>query len=440
MADADEDVIPRGAVGEDGDLTDETQDFRFLASISCVPQTPIQQIECSNHHRREDAAIPKRGEKDFEPHATALQTNTLAASRQAMHNALSFQRVHQPKGLTTALYHPETNMAYAYNPKGPHFTKMGNVLSAQEDPLGNDGRRGQRLWLLPEEVLWLLERGALDVRWPVVEGDDDACDDLGLPMSLQGAYAMFIGDESSHDGALTFERYCVYAGLKRSGYAVHRAPSWDADTGLPGRECYAKFPAPPRLPWYVGLLNYYTPWWTAWTPDTDQDLAETSPGGPLIRLKHYRSYSEIYRRLAIINYHDPTAQLGPTDPDFATDADFRITYHVWKPGSQTYKKSAPGPPDFRIAVVNARETTVPALEQLSALMETMPYDPPSETASLYAKLKYGYKNVILAVVDQGVVSYLRIADAAFGREKLYERKGRPSGGKRGGRGHRGRGK
>ena len=37
MADADEDTIPRGgASGEDGDLTDETQDFRFLASISYV--------------------------------------------------------------------------------------------------------------------------------------------------------------------------------------------------------------------------------------------------------------------------------------------------------------------------------------------------------------------------------------------------------------------
>lgn len=31
MADADEDTIPRSAnIGEDSDLTDETQDFRFL--------------------------------------------------------------------------------------------------------------------------------------------------------------------------------------------------------------------------------------------------------------------------------------------------------------------------------------------------------------------------------------------------------------------------
>lgn len=36
MADADEDAIPRGGglAGEDVDLSDETQDFRFLSAIS----------------------------------------------------------------------------------------------------------------------------------------------------------------------------------------------------------------------------------------------------------------------------------------------------------------------------------------------------------------------------------------------------------------------
>ena len=37
MADVDEDVITRpGASADETDLTDETQDFRFLASISYV--------------------------------------------------------------------------------------------------------------------------------------------------------------------------------------------------------------------------------------------------------------------------------------------------------------------------------------------------------------------------------------------------------------------
>lgn len=377
---------------------------------------------------REDAKIPKRGDKDFEPHATALQSNALAASRQAMHAALSYERIQQPKGHTLATYHPETNMAYVYNPKGPHFTKMGQVLSAKDDAFGDDGRRGQRMWLLPEEVLYLLERGTVDLRWPAVEGQGD-----GLPMSLQGAYAMFLGDEESHGGSLTFERYCVYSGLKRAGYTVLRAPSW-ASPGPPlGKNCFPD--APLQRTWNLGLGLLWS-WWP-WTRDPDEpDRAQKE--GPLVQPGLYRSFPEIYRRLALINSYDPSKQYQSFEPHHPwTDESFRITYNVWKPGSVTFKKSAPGEPDFRISVVNARETTVPTLEQLTALMETVPYQPPEEKSQLYQKLRHGYKSVILAVVDQGVVSYLRMADAGFGREKLYERKGKGPGGKRGGRGGRG---
>lgn len=54
---------------------------------------------------------------------------------------------------------------------------------------------------------------------------------------------------------------------------------------------------------------------------------------------------------------------------------------------------------------------------------------------MYMRLRYGYRNVILAVVDHGVVSYLRVGDAAFGKEKLYKQKG-PQRGKKGGGGPR----
>jgi len=61
---------------------------------------------------------------------------------------------------------------------------------------------------------------------------------------------------------------------------------------------------------------------------------------------------------------------------------------------------------------------------------------------VYSRIKHGSRNVVLAVVDEGVVSYMRVADAAeaFEGERLYERAGRPGrGGKGGGRG-RGRGR
>lgn len=376
-----------------------------------------------------------------------------------MHNALSFQRVHQPKNHTTAIYHPETNMAFVNNPKGTHFAKMGNILSAEDSPFGNDPLRGQRMWLLPEEVLYLLERGTLDVRWPGVEGEED---EGGLPMSLQGAYAMFITSDEmtklrSHSisdyrmfdarrlslvpsrgpATLTLERYSVYAGLKRMGYTVLRAPSWDSPGPPAEGECFA--PSPQRT-WQVGLLNLDI-MWDIMTTKAPENEYRSQREGPLVEPKLYRSYADIYRRLALIRSYDPTTRFQPFDQELPdTDPAFRITYHVWKPGSQTFKKSAPGSPDFRIAVINARETSLPTCSELSALLETVPYDPPSETGQLYQKLKHGYKSVILAIVDQGVVSYLRVADAAFGKEKLYERKGKGPGGKRGGRSNRGRGR
>ncbi len=49
-------------------------------------------------------------------------------------------------------------------------------------------------------------------------------------MSLQAAYAWFIGR-----GGLTLERYVIYAGLKRSGYIVLRAPGWDGEEEEAGR-------------------------------------------------------------------------------------------------------------------------------------------------------------------------------------------------------------
>ncbi|KAI5239030.1 hypothetical protein E4T43_07018 [Aureobasidium subglaciale] len=365
MADADEDVIPRGPDVGDIDLSDETQDFRFLLNFSS-----------------DDAKIPKRGEKDFEPHHTNKQSDSLAASRDAMHTALSFQRVHQPKKYVLAHYHPKTNMAYTEDPKGPLFKTMGRVFPGKEDPLGPRTAGENRIWLLPEEVIYLLERGTIDVRWPVDEDDEGS---EGLPMSLQGAYAAFLGMEGTAGGALTFERYSVYSGLKRSGYTVHRAPSWDSPGEEPSANCY---PPMQGTSWTVGLLR--DKWRNLFIPRSATEIDRKT--GPLVTPGLYRNY-------------DPA---------------FRITYHLWKPGSMTYKKSDPGTPDFRIAVINARETSFPTVAQLGALIDTQPYQPPRQDVQLYQKLRSGYKSVILAVVDQGVTSYLRLADAGFSREKLFD--------------------
>ena len=136
--------------------------------------------------------------------------------------------------------------------------------------------------------------------------------------------------------------------------------------------------------------------------------------------------ADIYRKLVIIPWYDPALAVERDPLD--TDAPFRVVFHVYKP-STPFKKTAPPTPDFRIAVVNASEqTSIPTLAQLNALVESTPLDPPrgeKMDRMLYMRLRHGYRNVVLAVVDQGVTSYLRIGDTAFGKEKLYESKNGP---------------
>jgi len=381
----------------DTDLSDELQDFRFLSHLSHSP------------------SIPRRGEKDFEHHGTQSQTSTLDASRHAMHNALSVPRTHNPKSVIVGYYYPEDGATIVKQPKGQNLRTVGKA-----DAMG-------RLSLLPEEALYLVERGSMDLRWGGEELED-------ISMSLQAAYVYLLGDRG-----LTLERYTVFAGLKRLGYAVQRAKEWypeDYDEG---------YVAPRQLERLGVFAQLYRYLFEARAP-------QRPPQGPLVAPGLYRSYASIYRLLTIIPSHDPalptdresqrsSASMGhPTSP---THPRIRCCFNVWKPTSG-FKKAAPPPPDFRIAVINAREESFPVLEQLDDLLQSMPYSqPPAGTeGQVYKRVKHGYRNVLLAIVDQGVVSYLRVADAGFGKEKLYERSGRGGrGGKRGGmRGGRGRGR
>jgi tRNA-splicing endonuclease subunit Sen54 len=318
--------------------------------------------------------------------------------------------------------HPDA-CVFVTNPKGQFFKTMGQ------------GDRWNRVWLFPEEALYMLERGSLEIRWPVsATGCGDAGDagDSGIPMSLQAAYACFIGR-----GGLSIDRFTVYTGLKRLGYTLTRAPGWCDDTEE-SRD--SEMQEPVRVgAGLVGVYERFMKWLQ--TPST------RTAAIPLVGVGIHRSYSEsvlealmdkqtnflgdIYRKLSIIPWHDPTVSQSPAP---RTEAPFRVVFHVYKP-STPFRKSAPPAPDFRIAVIDSRTHSMPTLSQLGALLESTPLDPPrgeKMDRQLYMRLRQGYRNVILAVIDQGVVSYLRVADAAFGKEKLYENRGTPQGNKVGG--------
>ncbi|KAL8709222.1 MAG: hypothetical protein Q9220_005965 [cf. Caloplaca sp. 1 TL-2023] len=466
------------------------------------PQTPL---------------LPRRGLKDFESHGTLSQSRVLSKSLAEMHSALSVGRAHSAKGLMVGYFdlpqsHSESQKEQEQEQQrgeGVKWIGIGERRVVIEKPMGQlprtvgvADRKGQ-LWLLGEEVMWGVERGGVEVRYRyqvpsgstrgrggaeelgtskegdmVVEeereernredgeGDDGGAGWDGIPMSLQACYAHFIG----RDG-LTLERYTVYAGLKRSGYIVTRAPGWYGDASI--SSSLDTVEAPPQnqekqqvdgkgdgiWQWLYNLL---------FTSDGEKRKAERrrrEPLGPLVKPGLYRSYStshlpqfsryafvqclymyvwvlgDIYRLLSLIPSHDPTTPTTTTaSPSLSPSTDdppLTIHFHLHKP-RPNYRKTAPPPPDYHIHVISARDTpSFPTLSQLDSLMSSVPFAPPPDTEKRkMQRLKHGWRNVLLAVVDQGVVSYLRVADAGFGVERMYERSSGGAGGqgKRGGRG------
>jgi tRNA-splicing endonuclease subunit Sen54 len=148
--------------------------------------------------------IPKRGEKDFEPlpassafppsskEATlsAHQQNTLQTSRNALYSALSSgSRQHSSRHHNSFTWRPELARATCDNgiaTYGIHFGAIGHFHVDRK-----------QVELLPEEALYMNERGAIELWKETAEG-------ARVPMSVQQAWAELIG----HD-ELTTERYQV---------------------------------------------------------------------------------------------------------------------------------------------------------------------------------------------------------------------------------------
>jgi tRNA-splicing endonuclease subunit Sen54 len=158
--------------------------------------------------------------------------------------------------------------------------------------------------------------------------------------------------------------------------------------------------------------------------------------------------------MAIIPRHKPYPT--PSSPFEASDP-FAVHFHLWK-AAQKWSKLRHPTPDFYVSVVDAQETDMPSFEEITALIDATPLAPgkPEWTGPgrLYPRLKHGHRNAIVAVVDHGIINYMRFAEGAFGEEQLFERfdsRNAPRGGKagfrgggrgggRGGRGGRGRGR
>lgn len=167
--------------------------------------------------------IPKRGDKEFEPagqpgSGSSLQQHKLERVRNAMFSALDVQRTVSSKVVSHAIWIPEIARAHVIRVRGNHLNTMGHSYPRGRNPgvhEYDDSKFSNRimrdkLWnrieLLPEEALYLIERGSMfcwkqEGNIPIGPNREEF---EGTPMTVQNAYAEMIGRED-----LTLEKYQV---------------------------------------------------------------------------------------------------------------------------------------------------------------------------------------------------------------------------------------
>ncbi|KAG1763639.1 hypothetical protein EDD22DRAFT_1022378 [Suillus occidentalis] len=380
--------------------------------------------------------IPKRGEKDFEPApggGSGLQVHVLDRARAAMFDCPQSRS----KSASYGIWCPHISRVHVTVAKGIHFSE-----------------------LLPEEALYLIERGALFC-WKDIQADLTGLDDVeGAPMSVQQAFAEIIGKED-----LTLEKYQVFAYLRRLGYVVTRT-----DPPSPS------YPVPsPRIGGDGASLSFYGRLLSIFSLFTTRSVHWWRPLRISRWIHHDKSYScvhstlleafnnescvgNVLKSLRVIPTGHSVAPHSSRATPVAPSSPYKIFYNLYKP-STNFRKTTPPQPDFQIVVINARTAFVPSLYELTELFNVLPETPPplprkrgtppvvqlSPAAVVspastsifrhifswllpsstpqpissqprlhpFAALKAGKKNIVIAAVDSGNISFFRFSQGAF---------------------------
>ncbi|KAG6920314.1 hypothetical protein DXG01_005083 [Tephrocybe rancida] len=318
--------------------------------------------------------IPKRGEKDFEPKpggGSGLQIHVLDSARAAMFDTLRATRTISSKTVSYAVWYPRLGRTHVTLAKGIHFSAMGH--SAPRPIIDEHGveKIHKRVELLPEEAIYLVERGSLFC-WKdsALDLSGTQTEMAGAPMSVQQVYAEMLGVED-----LTLEKLQVYTYLKRLGYSVTRTkpPSSYYPTPPP-------WPAPtPQNASTPSLWQRISSLFPLWIPKFfSQPFDWWQPLRVSRWLHHDKNYASLFRSLRLM----PTGHKVPMhhpDPEkrLATQksSPYQIFFNLYKP-STPFKRSAPPLPDFQIVVINARTTPMPTLQELTDLFGELPTLPP----------------------------------------------------------------
>lgn len=393
------------------------------------------------------SSIPKRGEKDYEPDGTNVQELLLYRARKAMFDTLA----NSPRGSIVsnqvkAYYDSKLHGAILPHPKGNFLQTMGSV--------DHEGR----CWLDFQEFVYLAERGT------VLPFYSNELQDIEIPLSMQDLYSLFRSQAE-------MDRYFIFAHLKRLGFIVTSSyqrrvektsfypppnSSFGSSIGL-RYDSFLSFIDLKR----ASLMNAF--FYTRWN----------------FLLRRYTSTQKIYEGLKNLvpsvrvpktadelRFERIRCQSNPTAP-------FSIAFNVWKPQTN-FKKKSPGLPDFQVVIHNKNDASqhFPSYSELREIFHSLDYkfdflneideevnwdndsytngvlrrqhisNARSKAASTeptpvnhlnketenkqvmshvkqLRRLKAGYRSFLLAIMDDGLISFVKISEADFGSENVW---------------------
>lgn len=391
------------------------------------------------------AVIPRRGEKDYEPDGTNVQLSQLNQAKNSFFKTLSDSiRGTTIKNSIKAYWEEKLRMGRIPNPRGSFMNTIGKV-----------DRFGQ-CWLHLHEYLYLVERGTLTPYMEFISAEGIKCD---LILSVQDVYSFFQSDEE-------LDEFFIYAYLKRLGYIV------TATYNKPV-EITSIFPPFPNKFNFKEYLLSYTKLIKSFNVSIYNPLN--------FILNKYTNSQQIYDSLSgLVPYFVCPKTLQQVVDEHRNKTlepsikQWKISFNVWKPQTN-FKKKNPGLPDFQVVIYNKNDkfTKFPTYPEFRSIFQRLDYkleflkevDVDDSTAwddfsytngklrsehmagqkktslqynsgkndkrakkskrtypeyiQKIRQLKDGHRAFILAIMDDGLISFVRISESDFGSRNIY---------------------
>ncbi|OWT40784.1 tRNA-splicing endonuclease subunit Sen54 [Cryptococcus neoformans Bt1] len=404
-----------GGQGDEEEEGEERMDFKLIQSFADKIQLLPTADDVDGLTSRPQIIIPRRGEKDFEPlqETANLQEMMLEKSRQALFNALTGVRGGHNNSISHALLTPKKPFPRVLVVHGHLLDTMG-ITVRTPPPAGSKGKGKTSLELLPEEALYLLERGSLQI-WigkdpetdeEVEAGVGEWCDEEygvkgAIEMSVMEGFGAFIGREG-----LTWERYQAYSYLKRLGYNVQRSRQFIPEYFLaaPSVQLDEQDPRlPPFNTWWLNIPKWIVGFFKVLARGVQYVAGKMARVGLGLRLTRDpfkgtllngwkgSSYNSLFSYLRVVPAgHNqplpPRPSAPPSDDIYAPliHNPYIPFWHIWKPmtlwskrnwdkGSEEGLKTQR--PDYFAAVIQARITPLPTIHQLEEIYAMLPDEP-----------------------------------------------------------------